>query len=122
MKKEQLSSRREIVELLQRVGKPLSLDRIAAELNLSGADSQSALAGRLTAMERDGQLLLGRRGRYGLAQKMDLYAGRVVGHRDGYGFVICDLDVADLYLSPKERYVESLWRQHKNKAQCLGQR
>ena len=53
-------------------------------------------------MERDGQLLQGRRGRYGLAQKMDLYAGRVVGHRDGYGFVICDLDVADLYLSPKE--------------------
>ena len=98
----QLSSRREIVELLQGSGKPLTLEEIARKLGLSDQQVNSGLAGRLAAMAQDGQVVQGRRGRYGLAQKMDLMAGRVIGHRDGFGFVSCDEQSEDLYLSPRE--------------------
>ncbi|MBL4622836.1 MAG: ribonuclease R [Immundisolibacteraceae bacterium] len=98
----QLSSRREIVELLLLSGKPLTLEEIARKLRLSDQQTHSGLGGRLAAMSQDGQIILGRRGRYGLAQKMDLVAGRVIGHRDGFGFVTSDEQQDDLYLSPRE--------------------
>lgn len=97
-----LSSRREIVELLQRREKPQSLEMIAEQLGHSGTMALEGLSGRLLAMEKDGQIIQGRKGRYGLAQKMDLIAGRVIGHRDGFGFVASDEEGPDLYLSPKE--------------------
>jgi len=97
-----LSSRRDIVELLRRSGKPQSLEVIAEKLGHTKAAALEGLAGRLMAMERDGQIIQGRRGRYGLAQKMDLVAGRVIGHRDGFGFVTSDEEGPDHYLSPKE--------------------
>ena len=98
----QLSSRREIVELLLRSGKPLTLEEVARKLGVSDQSDHSGLSGRLAAMAQDGQVVQGRRGRYGLAQKMDLVAGRVIGHRDGFGFVTCDEQQDDLYLSPRE--------------------
>lgn len=98
----QLSSRRDIVELLQRCGKPQSIEELSEHLGHTDAKTLQGLTGRLAAMERDGQVIQGRRGRYGLAQKMDLTAGRVIGHRDGFGFVSQDAPGQDLYLSPKE--------------------
>lgn len=97
-----LSSRRDIVELLQARGKPQSLEMIAEQLGHANAAELEGLQGRLVAMEKDGQIIQGRRGRYGLAQKMGLVAGRVIGHRDGFGFVASDEEGPDLYLSPKE--------------------
>mgnify|MGYP001817788283 CR=1 FL=1 len=57
---------------------------------------------RLKAMERDGQVIRNRRGAYGLPSRMDLIAGRISAHPDGYGFVIPDAGKSDLYLSPKQ--------------------
>ncbi|BBI52164.1 hypothetical protein HORIV_45850 [Vreelandella olivaria] len=37
-------------------------------------------------MERDGQVLRDRRGAYALIDKLDLIKGKVLGHRDGFGF------------------------------------
>ena len=54
----------------------------------------------LRVMERDGQLHRNRRGLSGLPQKMDMVRGRVVGHADGFGFLIPDEDGADLFLPP----------------------
>ncbi|MEL0082789.1 MAG: ribonuclease R, partial [Gammaproteobacteria bacterium] len=100
--KQVLTSRRDLVALLKAAGKPQSLEMIAQRLGHTDSDSLNALRGRLSAMEKDGQIIQGRRGRYGLAQKMDLLPGRVIGHRDGYGFVTTDAEGPDLYLSPKE--------------------
>ncbi|MCL4185561.1 MAG: ribonuclease R, partial [Burkholderiaceae bacterium] len=57
---------------------------------------------RLLAMERDGQLLPNRKGVLLLASKLDLIAGRVQGHRDGFGFLIPDAGGPDVFLSPRE--------------------
>ena len=62
-----------------------------------------ALQRRLGAMERDGQLVRNRRGAFCLVNKMDLIAGRVIGHPDGFGFLVKpDEGGDDLFLSARE--------------------
>ncbi|MGE0805470.1 MAG: ribonuclease R family protein, partial [Burkholderiaceae bacterium] len=61
-----------------------------------------ALNRRLLAMERDGQLMPNRKGVLLLASKLDFTAGRVQGHRDGFGFLIPDVGGPDMFLSPRE--------------------
>ena len=56
---------------------------------------------RLRAMERDGRIIRNRRGELGLVERMDLVTGRVIGHRDGFGFVRPDDAGPDLFLSPR---------------------
>ncbi|TCT02740.1 ribonuclease R [Paralcaligenes ureilyticus] len=57
---------------------------------------------RLKAMERDGQLVSDPQGRLTLTSKPDFIAGRVQGHRDGFGFLLRDDGGPDLFLSPRE--------------------
>ena len=52
-------------------------------------------------MARDGQIVRNRRGEFGLVDRMDLITGRVIGHRDGFGFVRPDDGSIDLFLSPR---------------------
>jgi ribonuclease R len=97
-----IASREFILDVLARAGKPLPALAIAESLAITEDWAFEALAKRLGAMVRDGQLLLDRRGRYGPVQQMDLLRGRVSAHKDGYGFFIADGEHADLYLSPRE--------------------
>ena len=53
-------------------------------------------------MERDGQVIRNRRGDFGLTGRMDLVTGRVIGHRDGFGFLRPDDAGTDLFLSPRQ--------------------
>jgi ribonuclease R len=93
--------RSEIVELLEKHGRPLKRRNIFERLDIEREDSREIVNRRLRAMVRDGQLVKNRRGAYGLAAKMDLVAGRVSAHRDGFGFVMPDEGGPDLYLSPR---------------------
>ena len=56
-------------------------------------------------MERDGQLLRNRKNAYGIMSKMNLVSGKVMGHPDGYGFLIPDEGDEDLFLSEREMHV-----------------
>ena len=58
----------------------------------------------MKAMVRDGQLIRNRRGAFGLLKKMDLIKGRVLGHPDGYGFLVPEEGGKDLFLSEKEMH------------------
>jgi cold shock CspA family protein len=49
-------------------------------------------------MERDGQLLPNRKGVLLLANKLDFVAGRVQGHRDGFGFLVRDDGQPDAFV------------------------
>jgi ribonuclease R len=95
-----IPSREAILTLLEERGELLTEARIAEALNLHDEYSITALAKRLTAMVRDGQLLLGRRGGYGPARKLDLIPGLVLANAEGYGFLRPDEGGDDLYLSP----------------------
>jgi ribonuclease R len=97
-----IPSREYILMLLEESGMPMSRQQIARALDLKGEQEREALRRRLRAMERDGQIIRNRRGGYGLVAKMDLVRGRVVGHPDGFGFLVPDEGGDDLFLSPRE--------------------
>ena len=95
-------SRDYILKLLDERGKPLTHRQICAEFQLHDDEAIEAVRRRLRAMERDGQLLYNRRGAYGVAEKMDLIRGVIIGHRDGFGFLKPDDGSDDLYLSARQ--------------------
>lgn len=100
-----IPSREYIMQLLEQQGRPMSRQEIAQMLKLKDEDDLEALRRRLRAMERDGQLLFNRKREYGLISKMDLVRGRVMGHPDGFGFLIPDDGSDDLFLSGREMRV-----------------
>jgi ribonuclease R len=99
-------SREFILSFMEEVNQPLRLYQIAAGLGVDEQDEDrfEALSRRLKAMLRDGQLMKNRRGAFGLIQKMDLIKGRVIGHPDGFGFLNCEGEDADLFISAQEMH------------------
>ena len=57
---------------------------------------------RVAAMQRDGQILAGRKGALMLVSRIDLIPGKVSGHRDGFGFMLPDDGSPDIFLPPRE--------------------
>jgi ribonuclease R len=94
--------RDEIIEMLEKRGRPLQRKDIVKELKVQSDDSREILRRRLRAMVRDGQLIQTRRNAFGLPARMDLVKGRISAHRDGFGFVIPDDGGSDLYISSRE--------------------
>jgi len=97
-----IPSREFILEYLAERGKPATLKHLINELALQDPEQQEALRRRLIAMVRDGQLLRNRRDAYGPLGKMELIAGHVIGHKDGFGFVEPETGDTDLFLAPRE--------------------
>ncbi len=97
-----IPSREFILAHLKKREKPASRDELAQELNLTDEEHLEALRRRLRAMERDGQLVFTRRQCYALPERLDLLRGKVIGHRDGYGFLRVEGQKDDLYLSAEQ--------------------
>ncbi|NNM60447.1 MAG: ribonuclease R [Legionellales bacterium] len=97
-----IPSREFILQLLQERGQPALYEDIAIALHIDSEDGLEALRRRLRAMERDGQLIRNRREGYGLLEKMGLIRGRVMAHRDGFGFLVPDEGGADLFLPERQ--------------------
>ncbi|EXJ10178.1 ribonuclease R [Nitrincola nitratireducens] len=94
-------SREFLTAFLKKWGAPISHANVCDELGLFDETDREAIRRRLIAMCRDGQLISNRRNEYGLIEKMNLIAGRVIGHRDGYGFLRPDEGGDDLFLSAR---------------------
>ena len=97
-----IASRELILEVLHNEGVPLTKEEIAEKLGLRTEESLEALRRRLRAMERDGQVLMNRKGCYCIINSKDLIPGRVIGHPDGFGFVKPDDGSEDLFVSPRQ--------------------
>lgn len=82
-----IASREFILEAIASIDKPLSFNEIIALCKISDPDSVVALKRRLRAMEREGQLLFNKFKKYQIPSSQDLIEGRVLGHRDGFGFL-----------------------------------
>ncbi|MCG7600686.1 ribonuclease R [Halomonas sp. McH1-25] len=96
-------SREYLLERLEEYGKPITHENMSRMLGLDDEDQMEAVRRRLAAMERDGQVLRNRRGAYALIDKLDLIKGRVLGHRDGIGFLIRDDGKKpDLVIPPRQ--------------------
>jgi ribonuclease R len=98
-----LPSREWILSVLEQEGVPVDAERLSELLSIH-PDEEDAFTRRLNAMERDGQIMRNRRGALCVVEKLGLIRGRVVGHPDGFGFLIPeDGDTGgDLFLSPWE--------------------
>lgn len=98
-----IPSREYILSYLKQCGRLVKREELYQALGLEeNAEQQEALRRRLRAMEREGQIVLTRREGYGLPDKMNLLRGRVVGHKDGFGFLVPDDGSDDLYLSARQ--------------------
>ena len=97
-----IPERSNIIEFLQNSDAPRQLPEIADALDAGSAAQQEALSRRLKAMVRDGELMCNRRKEYGLLEKMDLVAGRVIGHADGFGFFRPDHGGEDMFLPMRQ--------------------
>ncbi|WP_372611080.1 ribonuclease R [Halomonas sp.] len=96
-------SREYLLARLEEVGKPMTHESMSQLLGLEDEELMEAVRRRLAAMERDGQLLRDRRGAYALINKLDLIKGKVLGHRDGFGFLLRDDGKKpDLVLPPRQ--------------------
>jgi len=91
-------SREFILEYLEKQAKPISRDALFNAFSLSGEEEAEGLRRRLKAMERDGQLVWCRNATYALPEKLNLVKGKVIGHKDGFGFLKTEEDGADLFL------------------------
>src|ERR1700721_2684932 len=80
-----IPSREEILGVLRTSEAPLAANDIAEALSIK-------------RQERDGQVRLDKRGYYQLTHPSNFVAGRVQGHRDGFGFLIRDDGQDDLFL------------------------
>ncbi|OYW26427.1 MAG: ribonuclease R, partial [Methyloversatilis sp. 12-65-5] len=105
-----LPSREYIVQTLEEAGMPMSGDELVQTLDIQPEEREHFVR-RLSAMEREAQLMRNRRDAYIIPDKADLVAGRVEGHPDGFGFVITGDgkdkkgekgDKGDIFLSAQE--------------------
>ena len=70
--------------------------------NLVNAFDEEARIGiqrRLRAMEREGQVQFTKQKKYILQNRDELIKGRIIGHRDGYGFLRPEDKSGDLFIS-----------------------
>lgn len=94
-------SRELILEVLVEAGVPMDEKDLARQLEI-GKRENDAFSRRIGAMERDGQIMRNRRGDLCVAEKLDLLRGRVLGHKDGFGFMQREDGGPDLFLAPGE--------------------
>ena len=98
-----LPSREFILQILAEQGVPLEQEMLVEMLQIE-PDEEELFTRRLRAMQRDGQLMRNRKGALCIVDKMDLIKGKVMGHPDGFGFLIPDDGSTDLLLSAKEMH------------------
>ncbi len=99
-----LPSREFLLQILEEQGVPLFPQELARMLGIHRAEL-GFFERRLQAMEREGQLIINRKGAICASQKLDLVKCKVSGHRDGYGFALPDEgegNGVDIFLPERE--------------------
>ncbi|TAM03087.1 MAG: ribonuclease R [Pusillimonas sp.] len=95
-------SREAILDKLRNAGgTPFTPETLADTLG-AGVPLSVGYERRIGAMERDGQITRTSKGELVAVSKSEFIAGRVQGHRDGFGFLVRDDEGPDLFLSPRE--------------------
>ena len=91
-----------ILDALERAAVPCTVKILAQHLRLQGKSERAALERTLRHLVNKGRLVKSRANRYGLAAKMDVVAGTVLAHPDGYAFVKPDQGGEDVYVNRRD--------------------
>ncbi|NVK55562.1 MAG: ribonuclease R [Alteromonadaceae bacterium] len=94
-----VASREYLLETLKEHGKPMSFMDICQSVNAQDEDSRIGIQRRLRAMEREGQIQFTKQKRYAVLKQEQLIRGRIIGHRDGFGFLRPEDNSGDLFIS-----------------------
>ena len=84
-----IPSRELILQVMEEHGVPVKKSDLIKILEIQD-DEIIFFEKRIRAMERQGQVLINRKDVLCISKKINLSSGRVMGHPDGYGFLIPD--------------------------------
>ncbi len=97
-----IPSREQLMRFLEAAQSPATIRELAKAFDIVEKPALIGLRRRLQAMARDGQVLHTRGNRYGIAKRMELIVGKVLGHPDGFAFVRPEEREGDIFLSHAE--------------------
>ncbi len=97
-----IASRELIIELIGKASIPLNFKGVCQATGIDDENGKIALKRRLRAMEQSGQLFFNKFKQYVIPAKRDVITGKVIGHRDGYGFFAPDNGGKDFFISSHE--------------------
>jgi len=103
-----VASRELLLSIIEKCSPPPSFNTMVKTLKYDEEYQLIGLKRRLRAMENSGQLIFNKFKQYALPEKNSLLTGKVIGHRDGFGFFspddasIKDKRGKDFYISSHE--------------------
>ena len=97
-----IPTRQLLLQFFSEKNKPITFEQIAERFELNSLPERTGLSARLNRMQKSGILLLNRKNRFALTEKLDIQSGTVIGHASGFGFVACDSKCDDVYLNPAQ--------------------
>ena len=103
-----VASRELLLSIIEKCSPPPSFKTLVKTLKYDEEYQLIGLKRRLRAMENSGQLVFNKFKQYALPEKNSLLTGKVIGHRDGFGFFspddssITDKRGKDFYISSHE--------------------
>ena len=97
-----IPSRELILQVMSEHGVPIKKKELLEILEIN-EDEITIIEKRLRAMARQGQILINRKNVICISDKLNLIAGKISGHPDGFGFLIPeDKTQKDIFLTPRE--------------------
>ncbi|EWH10318.1 ribonuclease R [Catenovulum agarivorans DS-2] len=81
---------------------PISYLELCNQFNIADKDAQHELTACLKALEAEGRVIIDKQQNYATPEVLGLVVGKVVGHKDGFGFVTLPRGQKDLYLSQSQ--------------------
>jgi ribonuclease R len=103
-----VASRELLLSIIETYSPPPTFKTLAAKLDYEEDHLLVGLKRRLRAMENSGQLVFNKFKQYAIPEKSSLLTGKVLGHRDGFGFfspedpALKDKRGKDFYISSHE--------------------
>ena len=97
-----VASREHLLTLFKTEQQPLSFMQVCELTDAHSDEQKIGIQRRLRAMEREGQLTFTNQKKYDLQALDEVIEGRVIGHRDGFGFLFTSREEKDLYLSASQ--------------------
>ncbi len=100
-------SREKILAMIESVGQPQDFEELALQFSITTTKTKNGLKKRLKLMVKDKQLIRNKKHQYDTTKGPDLVTGKVIAHRDGFGFLVPDDGSEDIYISARD--MRSLW-------------